>query len=135
MSTEAGFLAEIRDNPGDDLPRLVYADWPEDNGESDRAEFIRTQIQLAALAGCDPARFDLEERALDLLAEHRPRWLAHLPKWKHDVALSFRRGIPESVALTPFLLHVLGEELTQQLPLTHVKLTNCQTLDGVASLD
>jgi uncharacterized protein (TIGR02996 family) len=29
------------ESPADDTPRLVYADWLEDNGQSDRAAFIR----------------------------------------------------------------------------------------------
>ena len=35
-------------DPGDDLPRLVYADWLDDAGEADRAALIRVQIELAA---------------------------------------------------------------------------------------
>jgi uncharacterized protein (TIGR02996 family) len=38
------FLAAIRANPEDDLTRLVYADWLEENGEPDRAYLIRWQI-------------------------------------------------------------------------------------------
>lgn len=45
----AAFLAAIRDRPGDDLPRLVFADWLEEHGEPDRAEFIRVQCELTAL--------------------------------------------------------------------------------------
>jgi uncharacterized protein (TIGR02996 family) len=37
----------ILENRNDDAPRLVYADWLDDHGESDRAEFIRVQIELA----------------------------------------------------------------------------------------
>lgn len=40
----AGLLADICANPTDDAPRLVMADWCEDNGESERADLIRTQI-------------------------------------------------------------------------------------------
>lgn len=40
-----GLLEAIARDPADDVPRLVYADWCEDNGDPDRAEFIRLQIQ------------------------------------------------------------------------------------------
>lgn len=40
----AAFMKDIRENPGDDAPRLVYADWLEDNGDPEYAEFIRDQI-------------------------------------------------------------------------------------------
>ena len=36
--------AAILADPFDDAPRLVYADWLEESGESEQAEFIRTQI-------------------------------------------------------------------------------------------
>lgn len=41
------FLAAIKAAPDDDLPRLVAADWLEEHGETDRAEFIRVQCELA----------------------------------------------------------------------------------------
>jgi len=37
-------LSAILASPHDDLPRLIYADWLDENSESERAEFIRTQI-------------------------------------------------------------------------------------------
>lgn len=42
----AAFLASIIETPGDDVPRLIYADWLEDHGEELRAEFIRVQVEL-----------------------------------------------------------------------------------------
>jgi uncharacterized protein (TIGR02996 family) len=46
MSEEAAFLAAIRANPADDLPRLVYADWLDERGQGERAELIRTPGRL-----------------------------------------------------------------------------------------
>lgn len=46
MSDRDHFLAAIRSAPDEDLPRLVMADWLDENGESERAELIRLQIQL-----------------------------------------------------------------------------------------
>jgi len=40
-------LASILDRPEDDLPRLVFADWLDKNGEHDRSEFIRVGCELA----------------------------------------------------------------------------------------
>jgi uncharacterized protein (TIGR02996 family) len=59
MSGHQAFQAEIIANPDDDGARLVYADWLEDNGDPNRAEFIRAQIRLASWPGWDPERFDL----------------------------------------------------------------------------
>ncbi len=47
MSDRAALLAAILAAPDDDAPRLVYADWLDEQGEGERAEFIRVQIELA----------------------------------------------------------------------------------------
>lgn len=53
MTTHDDLLAAILDNPADDLPRLVYADWLEENvGTPDalaRCEFIRVQCEIPRL--------------------------------------------------------------------------------------
>ncbi len=48
MTTHPGFLAAIIAEPHEDVHRLVYADWLEEQGEADRAEFIRVQCELEA---------------------------------------------------------------------------------------
>lgn len=40
------FLQSIIATPEDDTPRLIFADWLEEHGDSDRAEFIRLQCEL-----------------------------------------------------------------------------------------
>jgi uncharacterized protein (TIGR02996 family) len=52
MSDAAAFLRAIIAEPADDLPRLVYADWLDEHGEPERAEFIRVQC---AIPNTDPA--------------------------------------------------------------------------------
>jgi uncharacterized protein (TIGR02996 family) len=44
---ERSFLAAIHEDPGDDTPRLVYADWLEENGDTAQADFIRLQCEAA----------------------------------------------------------------------------------------
>ena len=34
-------------NPDDDTPRLVYADWLDENAQPERAAFIRAQVEAA----------------------------------------------------------------------------------------
>ncbi len=102
--------------------RLVFADWLEDNGDPDRAEFIRLQVRLAQLPEYDPARFDLEERSQDLLAEHHARWLAHLPKWARAVELTFRRGLPEEVKMSPATWVRHGARLAELVPLRRLEI-------------
>ena len=47
LSQHEAFLRAIFDAPEDDTPRLVYADFLQENGEEDRAEFIRWQCEHA----------------------------------------------------------------------------------------
>jgi uncharacterized protein (TIGR02996 family) len=49
MTAERDLLDAILADPEDDAPRLVFADWLEENGEA-RAEFIRLQIERARSA-------------------------------------------------------------------------------------
>jgi uncharacterized protein (TIGR02996 family) len=53
--TPDAFMAAICDAPADDGPRLVYADWLEERGDTGRAEFIRVQCELAAPGPCAAA--------------------------------------------------------------------------------
>ena len=41
------FLGDSAENPDDDAPRLIFADWLDEHGEARRAEFIRVQVELA----------------------------------------------------------------------------------------
>jgi uncharacterized protein (TIGR02996 family) len=54
--------AEVGLACGYDALRLVFADWLEDHGELERAEFIRVQIELAKLPNVDNRRPELEQR-------------------------------------------------------------------------
>ncbi len=47
--TEESLLHMVLECPEDDAPRLVYADWLDENGAPERAEFIRVQCELAQL--------------------------------------------------------------------------------------
>src|SRR4051794_1321406 len=67
VTTEESFLAAIIDCPEDDTHRLVYADWLDDHGQPERAEFIRLQCRLACLSEEDPQREQLEKRERELL--------------------------------------------------------------------
>src|SRR5262245_23636395 len=72
--TEEAFLQEILAHPLEDGPRLVYADWVEDQGEPARAEFIRLQVEMARLSWDDPRYDALQARADGLFERHRESW-------------------------------------------------------------
>jgi uncharacterized protein (TIGR02996 family) len=42
----AALLLAIVTDPADDAARLIFADWCEENGQPERAEFVRVQVEL-----------------------------------------------------------------------------------------
>src|SRR5262245_62365046 len=99
MITEPGFLRAIAEQPDDDAPRLIYADWLEEHNETERAEFIRAQVELARSKADSPHRRRLAFRAGELLRLHEERWVEPLrlmtPDWQ------FCRGFVENLVLLP----------------------------------
>jgi uncharacterized protein (TIGR02996 family) len=96
------FLDDIAANIDDDTPRLVYADWLEENGNLERAEFIRVQIERARLPAWDAAQVRLRIREKQLLDAHGEQWLKETPtvsgaKWE-----GFRRGIVAEVSFDSY---------------------------------
>lgn len=72
-----GLLDAILDTPGDDVPRLVYADWLEDNGQPERAEFIRVQVELAGFVAPATGRAICEGKGPAAYAGSRKRCRCH----------------------------------------------------------
>src|SRR5262245_33769712 len=48
MNNDGTFLRAIEAAPLDAAPRLIYADWLEENGQADRGEFIRLDVARSA---------------------------------------------------------------------------------------
>ena len=80
MNDHDALLRAIQDAPDDDAPRLVHADWLEEHGQPQRAEFIRLQCELSQLAEDDPRAAALHKRESALYAEHGAGWKAELPR-------------------------------------------------------
>ena len=79
-----GFLEDIVANPDDDTPRLVYADWLDEQGDADSAEFIRVQIERTRLPEWDG-------RQVRLRLRHPRRQLLQAPL-QHQRALEAAGG-------------------------------------------
>jgi uncharacterized protein (TIGR02996 family) len=125
LKTEAAFLEDILADPDDVGPRLIYADWLQEQGRSDglaRAEFIRVQCVLDGMALGDPRRAGLEERERQLLHDHRMEWARGLHRT--FPRLEFRRGFVERVTIRAHRFLDRGEALFALAPLRHVKLVN-----------
>lgn len=61
-SDQAALVRAVCAAPQDDSPRLVYADWLDDNGQPERAEFIRVQCELARARVHPNGHTDLGDR-------------------------------------------------------------------------
>ncbi len=84
---QLAFWAAIRASPLDDTPRLVYADWLQEHGDEERAEFIRLQCQIACLPNDRKTerkvRPALEHRERMLLTANRKRWAEPILRLHH----------------------------------------------------
>src|SRR5580704_9481671 len=115
------FLRAVLDAPGDDLPRLIYADWLDEHGDPDRAEFIRSQIELARLPRSAPGRKPLRARAAELLRRHRAAWLAPLPRLPEVRFNGFERGFPSRVVTTEPSFLLYAGEIFRSAPVRRLK--------------
>jgi uncharacterized protein (TIGR02996 family) len=95
--TAVAFLRAIQDHPHEDGPRLVYADRLDEQGDADRAEFIRVQCALARLDEDDDRRAELERRETELWRDHGRAWSKPLRTFARE--FTFRRGFADHVAL------------------------------------
>src|SRR5687768_16014249 len=75
----AALFRAVCEKPADDTPRLVYADWLEESGDPDRAEFIRLQCEAWNLCPGYPTETARRVRASVLLRTHGDRWYGELP--------------------------------------------------------
>jgi uncharacterized protein (TIGR02996 family) len=115
--TEDAFLEDIIENPDDDAPRLVFADWLDDNGDPERAEFIRLQCALAGSPD-DPGRSRWLARETELRQKHGKTWAGPVARVADEY--HFRRGFVESVRLPVARVVSKAKELFARQPLRMV---------------
>ncbi|HTK75917.1 MAG TPA: TIGR02996 domain-containing protein [Gemmataceae bacterium] len=145
MTDADAFLANIIADPDADAPRLVYADWLDDRGDGDRAEFIRVQCGLAKVDENNRDIHPLASRERELLEKHQQEWLrplrdlaypegrGWLGRWRTKVVFAavFRRGFPESVVLPCGRFLQRGEDLFRAAPIQEVQV-DCVDPDAPA---
>jgi uncharacterized protein (TIGR02996 family) len=125
----SAFVEAIVESPDDDAPRLIFADWLDDQGQPERAEFLRLQVARARIHPADPrARASLRREA-ELLARHEGDWLGPLAVLTSRCR--FHRGFVEEVAVPVegFLRH--GHELLRRAPVRRVQLRNTRALPAL----
>jgi uncharacterized protein (TIGR02996 family) len=92
-----GFLHALRDDPDDDASRLIYADWLDDHGDCERADFIRLQVRLSQIKPGDPERPALAALSQEAVKAETERWLGARPSFLK--AWSFRGGLLDRLVL------------------------------------
>src|ERR1700722_16038580 len=107
MATDGDALYRaVAANLDDDTPRLIYADWLDENGLNDRAVFIRLRINSARgvyydnNSICNPLTPELIAKSDDITNE---LLVAHQVEWENQIRqtlrvscknVNFRRGFP-----------------------------------------
>lgn len=146
MTQEDAFLQDVLENPADDVPRRVYADWLTDQGgvvNAARGEFIQIQ--------CDLARIEPVARPAELVRRERELLEAHGREWGSLYGRfgcscwQFRRGFVEGVGIAATSLLSQAAGLFRAAPIRDLKvygsvglwteLAGCVYLARVHSLD
>lgn len=91
---ELALLAAIHAQPKDNTIRLVYADWLQENGQPEYAEFVRLSIRLYRPISPEP---ELRSRWEILRTNFGKQWAAPMPKPLSGD--NYGRGLP-----CPFIL-------------------------------
>jgi uncharacterized protein (TIGR02996 family) len=71
------FLQDIKEHPYDETPRLILADWLEEQGDP-RSEFLRLQLARRRLRSGGASWHELLQQERQLLSEHGEDWLGPL---------------------------------------------------------
>lgn len=93
------FFHAIKENPDDDTPRLIFADWLQEHGnaaDAARGEYLRLSVLRHRLSPDDPSYDLMKRREGELFREHCWAWLGPLV----DAAKTwtFERGMIQVVA-------------------------------------
>lgn len=136
MNDGDALLKAILTAPDEDTPRLIYADWLDENGQPERAELIRVQIELSRRLG-ENSREEIVESDRDLvrlcarektlLTLHREEWLASLRESgaleSHITHGQFRRGFVEIVWMPAGYFLKRADLLFRTCPVRELRIT------------
>ncbi|MDY3555634.1 TIGR02996 domain-containing protein [Gemmata sp. JC717] len=97
MNDHDALLRAIGEQPEEDTPRLMYADWLEEQGQPERADFVRNQVELARPGLSAIERYRAVRRNVHYLSHFVKRWHAELPRIPNVEWGDFNRGLIEEV--------------------------------------
>jgi uncharacterized protein (TIGR02996 family) len=75
---ETAFLKSILENPDDDASRLIFADWLEENAMTDKAAFVRLEVEMSRLSSMAARYDDIRQDLLRLDESIGGEWSAAL---------------------------------------------------------
>ncbi len=120
MNPHDAFLQEILARPDDDVPRLIYADWLEEQGDV-RCELIRVQCAVWGMEEHHPEFRRLRQRELALLRRYKNDWLGPITAMIFDA--KFHRGFVREVTAGPRQFLRNQEALFRLAPIQRVNLS------------
>jgi len=130
MSTASDLLAAIQLHPDEDTPRLIYADYLDENDQSERAEFIRIQIERARLPYWELRTKQIWHRERVLLAHHGQEWYRELGTIEGVEWGRFERGFVCTVRIPSMkILRRAANAFRAVAPIENIVFTSGDTTD------
>ncbi len=156
MTDRDSLIRAICENPSANTPRLVFADWCREHGETDRADFIQAMIELDGLnnclkpnkfgpyycGSCHPCRLRIKSERLMLKIDHSnglsgkdgdPHGYGYAIKetdasFSHAKGIGFAlwRGFPEELHIDCDTFMFYARRIFERLPITKVVLVDKQ---------
>ena len=117
-------MRTIVEYPDADLPRLVYADWLDEQDDPKLAilaEAIRLEIERVSLPPGSPRFDELAARWHELFTRDRTALLPPLPKWA-VASVTCERGLPQRLYCTLKRFAEGGARVLDFVPITAVHL-------------
>lgn len=103
--TPDDFMQAILAEPDDDSPRLIFADWLEEQGDLLQAAFIRAQCALARLTPNTAEFKEALNHEVEQRIKYSPIWGKSLPEWTSYLRIRLHRGFGGIVFTTiPYFL-------------------------------
>jgi len=99
MSRDDEFLRAILASPGDEVLRLVYADWLAERGDQ-RAEVLRTQVEIGRRTREKEPTVGLQDRLDGLVPAIDPVWLSFMTTLGQPLRPSFLSRLQQEVSAT-----------------------------------
>ncbi len=135
----------ICENPEDDTPRLVFADWLDEHGDPNRAEFIRLQIELGGLPD-GKKKQARQAREKELLGAHGKKWAKPLKPYfagyysgsyarHYGPPVVFRRGFVETLATDAPTLAEFADTIFALAPIRTLRFEECAGFDSLAGCE